>query len=404
MIEYDQLKKISNVYGDSFYIFDAVQLRENVESFKSSFTKCYSKIEVAYSYKTNYLPALLALINALGVSPEVVSEMEYDLAVSMGVKKEDIIYNGPVKNRGSLLKALKNRSRVNVDSLDELGLILEVMEELGGKKLEIGIRCNFGDESDYASRFGIDIKSQEFARAVEIIAKSNYLELSGLHCHLPDRDLDSVEWRTKELLQISLKTFLAPPKYLDFGGGFYGSDFADPREDSVSFDQYAKIMTGLVKEAYPDPETQPWIILEPGTALVANTMSYWTRVIAVKKIGSRSIAVVDGSIHELNPNGRQHRNPSFHVQSNSNPTKDVENWEVTGYTCIENDYLSKNYFSSVTINDFLGFSHVGSYNVVMKPPFIRPASAVLELNEGDQVVKVLRDVQTLSEIISGFRV
>jgi diaminopimelate decarboxylase len=127
-------------------------------------------------------------------------------------------------------------------------------------------------------------------------------------------------------------------------------------------------------------------------------------VIAVKKIGSRSIAVVDGSIHELNPNGRQHRNPSFHVQSNSNPTKDVENWEVTGYTCIENDYLSKNYFSSVTINDFLGFSHVGSYNVVMKPPFIRPASAVLELNEGDQVVKVLRDVQTLSEIISGFRV
>ena len=133
-------------------------------------------------------------------------------------------------------------------------------------------------------------------------------------------------------------------------------------------------------------------------------MSYWTRVTAVKKIGSRSIAVVDGSIHELNPNGRQHRSPSFHVRPNANQIKVAETWQVTGYTCIENDYLSKDYFSSVAKDDFLGYSHVGSYNVVMKPPFIRPASAVLELDEEDQVVKVLRDIQTLTEIISGFRV
>jgi diaminopimelate decarboxylase len=132
-------------------------------------------------------------------------------------------------------------------------------------------------------------------------------------------------------------------------------------------------------------------------------MSYWTRVVTVKKIESRSIAVVDGSIHELSPNGRQSRNPTFHVQVDSPMDTPSEPWDVVGYTCIEEDYLSRDYLSEISKDDFLGYSHVGSYNVVMKPPFIRPASAVLELNEENQIVEVLRERQTLTEVISGFR-
>ena len=76
MINYDQLQKISKDYGDSFYIFDTDQLKENIELFKNSFTQHYPKVEVAYSYKTNYIPAVLRIIDSLKISPEVVSEME----------------------------------------------------------------------------------------------------------------------------------------------------------------------------------------------------------------------------------------------------------------------------------------------------------------------------------------
>jgi diaminopimelate decarboxylase len=403
MISYEQLQKISQDYGNSFYTFNTEQLKENIETFTKCFTQSYPKVEVAYSYKTNYIPYVLGIIDSLGLSPEVVSEMEYDLATSISVKLQEIIYNGPVKNRASLSKAIFNQSRINVDSLDELNLILEILTETEVKKLEIGIRCNFGANGTSVSRFGIDVKSQEFEKAIQMIKGSKVLELSGLHCHLPDRDLDSVEWRTNQLLETALKTFKNAPKFLDFGGGFFGSDFATPREDAVSFGDYARVITSLVKAAYPSPHDQPWIILEPGTALVANTMNYWTRVVAVKKIESRSIAVVDGSIHELSPNSRQSRNPTFHVRVDSITDTPSEPWHVVGYTCIEDDYLSRDYLSEISKDDFLGYSHVGSYNVVMKPPFIRPASAVLELSKNGEVLNVFRETQTIGDIFSGFR-
>ena len=403
MINYDQLQKISKDYGDSFYIFDTDQLKENIELFKNSFTQHYPKVEVAYSYKTNYIPAVLRIIDSLKISPEVVSEMEYDLASSIGVKLEEIIYNGPVKNRSSLTKAMINQSRLNIDSLDELILMIEILSEINLKRLEIGIRCNFGSFSNSVSRFGIDVKSWEFEQAIQLIRDNEALHLSGLHCHLPDRDKEAVEWRTKQLLDVSLNTFENVPKFLDFGGGFFGSDFATPREDSVSFEEYARIITGLVKSAYPNANDQPWIILEPGTALVANTMNYWTRVVAVKQIESKSIAVVDGSIHELSPNGRQNRNPTFQLRPSSRSESSAQAWQVVGYTCIEDDYLSKDFFSDISKGDFLGYSHVGSYNIVMKPPFIRPASAVLELDRNGEVLNVFRETQTISNIFSGFR-
>jgi diaminopimelate decarboxylase len=403
MISYRQLQKISENYGDSFYTFDTDRLKENIETFTRCFAQHYPKVEIAYSYKTNYIPSLLSIINSLKVTPEVVSEMEYDLAMSIGAKAQEIIYNGPVKNRASLLKAIVNQSRINVDSLDELNLIIEVLSETQIETLEIGIRCNFGANGSSLSRFGIDVKSEEFEKAIQMVKDSKVLQLSGLHCHLPERDLDSVAWRTNNLLKVSLKTFKDAPKFLDFGGGFFGSDFAMPGEDVVSFEDYARVITSLVKLAYPSSQDQPWIILEPGTALVANTMNYWTRVVAVKKIESNSIAVVDGSIHELSPNGRKLRNPSFHVQVDPITVTPSEPWHVVGYTCIEDDYLSKGYLSEISKGDFLGYSHVGSYNVVMKPPFIRPASAVLELDRNGEVLNVLRDTQTIEEVFSGFR-
>jgi diaminopimelate decarboxylase len=403
MINYDQLQKISQGHGNSFYTFDTEKLKENIEKFTSAFKQNYTKVEIAYSYKTNYIPSVLAIIDSLGLSPEVVSDMEYDLATSIGVKFHEIIYNGPVKNRTSLTKAIINQSRINVDSLDELNLILEILTETQVERLEIGIRCNFDANGTSVSRFGIDVKSHEFEKAIQIVKDSKVLELSGLHCHLPDRDLDSVEWRTNQLLNTALRTFENAPKFLDFGGGFFGSDFATPREDAVSFGDYARVITSLVKAAYPSPHDQPWIILEPGTALVANTMNYWTRVVAVKKIESRSIAIVDGSIHELSPNSLQSRKPTFHVQVDSNRGTSSGPWHVVGYTCIEDDYLSKDYLSKISKDDFLGYSHVGSYNVVMKPPFIRPASAVLELDAHGEVMKVFREKQTVGDIFSGFR-
>ncbi len=129
-LNYEKAKEISREFGDSFYIYDSNVLESNFLKFKSSFISLYPKVEIAYSYKTNYMPSLLKKIYEMGGISEVVSEMEYELAVLLGVNPQRIIFNGPVKSKQSLLNAVKNGSTINIDSFSELELLERVVSEL----------------------------------------------------------------------------------------------------------------------------------------------------------------------------------------------------------------------------------------------------------------------------------
>ena len=70
------------------------------------------------------------------------SEDEYELAKLVGVTKNKIIYNGPIKTKESFLEAVQNECIVNIDSQREIDWLDEVKEE----KKSIGIRINFDIE------------------------------------------------------------------------------------------------------------------------------------------------------------------------------------------------------------------------------------------------------------------
>ena len=59
--------------------------------------------------------------------------------------------------------------------------------------------------------------------------------------------------------------------------------------------------------------------------------------------------------------------------------------DMAGYTCIESDYLYKDYQGELSRDDFVVFHNVGSYSLVMKPPFILPDVPVLELADEKSV-------------------
>ena len=75
--------QISNITHDSFYIYNENNLVKNFNEFKKSFKSFYDNVEIAYSFKTNYLPEICKKINDLGGVSEVVSEMELDLALKL---------------------------------------------------------------------------------------------------------------------------------------------------------------------------------------------------------------------------------------------------------------------------------------------------------------------------------
>mgnify|MGYP001474740330 CR=1 FL=1 len=111
-----KIKKLEKKLGSPFYVLNIRQYEENLSLFKAAFLKRYPRLIVGYSFKTNYLPPLCYAAKKQGVFAEVVSRFEYDLALKLGFKDTSIIFNGPVKKKEDIYRALDNESIINLDS------------------------------------------------------------------------------------------------------------------------------------------------------------------------------------------------------------------------------------------------------------------------------------------------
>ncbi len=100
MNEIRLLKKLNELkmeFGSSFYLLNVSKLRENYKKIENAFKSRYENFIIGYSYKTNYLPYLCKELSKLGAYAEVVSRLEYDLAIKIGEDPKRIIFNGPLK-------------------------------------------------------------------------------------------------------------------------------------------------------------------------------------------------------------------------------------------------------------------------------------------------------------------
>ena len=169
-------------YGSPLFVISEDILRKLYRNFYASFSGPGVDTRIAYSYKTNYLPAVCAIMHEEGAWAEVVSGMEYSLARSLGVPGNSIIFNGPHKTREELNLALAEGAVVTVDGFDDLARVEEVANSLP-QASRIGIRINFKHGPIPWTKFGFSYDSGEAVRALEQIAKNPKLRLDLLHNH-----------------------------------------------------------------------------------------------------------------------------------------------------------------------------------------------------------------------------
>src|SRR5699024_3520829 len=117
------LNSLTKEFGSSFYLFNKDLFIRNLRNFRSSFQKSYSNVSLGYSYKTNYLPAACKIAKKEGVLAEVVSGLEYRLALALGYQGSQIIFNGPLKQKDELFQAFHNNSIVHFDSYEEIKIL-----------------------------------------------------------------------------------------------------------------------------------------------------------------------------------------------------------------------------------------------------------------------------------------
>lgn len=401
---YKELNDIANKCGESFYILDKHEFENNYRELLDAFQKYYNNTHIAYSYKTNYIPQLCNCINKNNGFAEIVSEMEMNLALKIGVLPERIFYNGPYKKKEFVEKLILLGGYVNLDNFHDVEVICEIAKEHPEQQIEIGIRCNLNIGKKNISRFGFDYESGIFNKAINKLNSLDNVKVVGFHSHLPYRDLKSFGDRMEIIQKILNSMQNYEWKYISVGGGYMGK--IDPSMEKQfdfpvpTYEDYAKTVAGKFEEIFEGMDKKPMLIIEPGSAIVASAMKYVVKVIDIKKISNKFIATLTGSSYNINPSVKGMNRP-IEVVSLDSDRLEYTAIDMVGYTCIEDDYLYKGYSGKLGEGDFVIFNNVGSYSVVMKPPFILPDVPIVEKLETENY-KIVATSQEYDDIFKRF--
>jgi diaminopimelate decarboxylase len=346
---------------------------------------------------------LCRIIDQRGGFAEIVSEMEYRLAKSIHIKDENIYYNGPYKSKESIESLLIGGGYVNIDSIYEIGIIESIAKKHNDKILKVGIRVNLEINDGVLSRFGFDVKDKSFEKIISRIEKSVNISLVGVHLHIATRSLNTWRPRVSKLIELIESRF--DPKKLEFvslGGGLYGNmpdslkkQFPDPiptysdYANSVAIDFNAFALKHGVTRTLK-------LLIEPGSALAGDAMNFVSKVINIKSIRSKYIATLAGSIYNINPTLNKKNPPIEVIHKNMKDSTQYTDLDFAGYTCIESDYLYKGYVGKLRKDDYVVFSNVGSYSVVLKPPFILPNFGIVKYVNG--VYQLVKNPEKFEDI------
>lgn len=409
-LSYKILNDIATEYGESFYILNSKQFVTNYKELEKAFRDIYPNFNIAYSYKTNYTPKLCKLVNQLGGFAEVVSDMEYKIALKVGVMPRNIYFNGPYKDSSAVEEILLAGGTVNIDSNYDLQVIKEIARKYPDNELAVGIRCNFDVQDGVISRFGFDIDGDEFVTAINNIREVPNLKLKGLHCHFATRSIETWPYRASGILKLVQKYFKEPPKFISLGGGLYGKmpDSLKSQFDVEipKYEDYANAVAPQFRNFFKDVDEskKPMLIIEPGTALVGDAMKFAAKVVSIKDVRGKKIATLLGSIYNINPTLNKKNPPIkvYHDENSQVEQREYKNLDFGGYTCIESDYLYRGFNGNLAVGDYVIFDNVGSYSIVLKPPFILPNFAIVEYNEETNSIELIKRKENFEDLFKTF--
>jgi diaminopimelate decarboxylase len=275
-------------YGSPLWLADVDRFAENLREFEAAWRAHWPWSQIAYSYKTNRLPAFLQAAELAGALAEVACAAEYELAA--GVVEVDparIIVDGPAKPDALLARAGAGGALVLADSRGELARAAAA----GARR--IGLRVALRSFTGAHTRFGI-ASAEIVAAAADAAALG--LTVEALSTHLVSTDFERrtgrvvVSWprATDEHAQAAhLLAGLAAEltadghriSTIDLGGGFPPAPAAREHARAVA-------------RALSEVGFAGRLLLEPGRALVADAVDLAFTVVAVKTLADGARCLV----------------------------------------------------------------------------------------------------------------
>lgn len=393
MIADSRIVDIATQYGTPLYIYDRSVIKENIESLRTSL---YPGATLCYAMKCNPLMGICEVFRNEGLSIEVASAGEMNVALGAGYDGCDITFTSPGKTHEEIEFAIKNNVKlINIETMREAHIVDEIAGALG-RIQKIGIRVNpsvcFSNAkikmSGVSSQFGIEEEDLNDAFFEELKSLRN-IEIAGIQVYMGTQMLLSTDIlkNTEYIIELGIRLsseYGFTLKYLNCGGGFGVKYFKN--ETELDMDALKDGMSELHKR-FGDKLTGTEVIFESGRFLMATAGVMATKVLYTKESKGMKYVICDGgsNIHSSAAFlGRFVRN-NFPMHTIPD-TEDKQVTTICGPLCTSLDVIGQKVevSSSLAENDMVVIEMSGAYGYTYSPNrFLSHESPAEVLSDGD---------------------
>lgn len=307
------LPEIAAEYGTPVVVIDEDDFRSRCRDMAAAFL---APENVHYASKAFLTRRVARWVDEEGLALDVASENELRIALAADFPPERITVHGNNKSDEFLRLCVESKvGHVVIDSHQELAQ-LEAVAKQAGVKQDVFVRVKPGVDahthefiatSHEDQKFGISLATGDALSAAAAAITSDWLELTGLHCHVGSQVFDAEGFKLAAERVLGLyaeiwKTQGVALGYLDLGGG-YGIAYM-PGESPLDVNAVARDLLTAVQEVADELGiAAPTVVVEPGRAIAGpSAVTVYTAGV-IKDVDtsyttSRRYVAVDGGMSD----------------------------------------------------------------------------------------------------------
>ncbi len=390
------IKNIAKKIKTPFYLYSGNRIKENFQSFSSSFKNVDPLI--CFSVKANSNNQILRFLGKLGSGADVVSAGELLKALKAGIKPNKIVFSGVGKSPEELTLAIKKKILlINAESENEVFLINEISKKLR-RITSIGLRLNPDIDAKTIKKIStgraedkFGISKSNLLNFCKKIKKLRHIKLDALSVHIGSQILtDNPYKKTLKVLSKIIDTLNIKLKFIDLGGGF-GITYRK-YERKIKLNNYSKLVNKFKKKY------KCRIIFEPGRAIVGDTGVLISKIQYLKENKFKTLAIIDAGMNDF-------IRPALYGASHDitpvikNNKKNKKAIEFVGPICESScKFIRYQNYQKLNEGELIAILNVGAYGSTLSSNYnTKPLVAEIIVNKNK--FKIIRKRQSLTDII-----
>ena len=398
---------LAEKYGTPLFVLNVDRLEENCRVYVETLSECFGENAMPlFASKSLSFTGIYTLMHRFGMGTDIVSCGELYTAQRAGFPLEKAFFHGNNKTDADILFAIESKiGYFVVDNEDELIRLNDIACQCGIKqKILLRIAPGIDPHTHKAiqtgstdSKFGKAIATNQAYEIVDRALELSNIALCGFHCHIGSQIFECDPFcRAAEIMLDFIKEiecrFSYQTKMLNLGGGFAVRYLeSDP---DIDIAKNIRILADTVKRKCGELDISvPYILMEPGRSIVADTTTTLYSVGSVKEIpGFRNFVSIDGGMAD-NPRYALYQSPYTVINATKATTDATYPCTVAGRCCESGDLIQENVLlARPERGDVIAVLTTGAYNYSMASNYNRlPRPAIFLVGKDCEKLAVKRE-------------